>query len=107
MENFSWIWFHVYTSLKQKTMLSISLHAPSIMTQSRYMPPKIHFSQLGGWNEASLSRSWKDSTGILRDLNQRLDLEKGVASFFNEVDTTKELGSKSGSPHSLFGSKNP
>jgi len=36
----------------------------------------------GGWNEVSLSRSRKDSTGILRDLNQRLDLERGVVSFF-------------------------
>ena len=51
------------------------------------MPPKLHFIQLGVWNEGSLSRSRKESTGILRDLNQRLDLEKGVVSFFNEVDT--------------------
>jgi len=57
------------------------------------MPPKLHFSQLGGWNEGSLSRSEKDSTRILRDLNQRLDLEKGVVSFFNEVDIVKELSS--------------
>jgi len=61
------------------------------MTQSRYMPPKLHFSQLGEWNEGSLSRSWKDSIGILRDLNQSLDFEKGVVSFFNELDTIKEL----------------
>jgi len=64
------------------------------MTQSRYIPPKLHFNQLGRWNQGLLSRSWKDSTGILRDLNQRLDLEKGVASFFNEVDTVKELSSR-------------
>ena len=58
------------------------------------MPPKLHFSQLGGWNEVLLLRSWKESTRILRDLNQRLYLEKGVASFFNEVDTVKELSSR-------------
>lgn len=75
-------------------MLTITLHAPSIMTQSRYMPPKLHFSQLGGWNEGSLSRSWKDSTEILCDLNQRLDLKKGDFSFFNEVDIVKELSSR-------------
>jgi len=64
------------------------------MTQLRYMPPKLHFNQLEGWNEGSLSRSWKDSTGNLRDLNQRLDLEMGGASFFNGVDTLKELSSR-------------
>ena len=90
MEKSVWIYFHVYTSLKWKTTLEISLHAPNIMTQSRYMPPKLHFSQLGGWNEGSLSRSGKDLTGILRDLNQRLYLEKRVVSFFNKVDTVKE-----------------
>jgi len=62
-------------------MLAIIFHDPGIMTQSRYMPPKLHFSQLGGWNEGSISRSWKDSTRILRDLNQRINLEKGIASF--------------------------
>ena len=46
------------------------------------MPPKLHCIQRGGWNEGSLSRSWQESTWILRDLNQRLDLEEGVLSFF-------------------------
>ena len=82
MENSTWIWFHVYTSLKWKTMLAINLHAPNIMTQMRYVPSKLHFNQPGVWNEGSLSRSWKDSTRILRDLNQRLDSEKGFVSFF-------------------------
>ena len=58
------------------------------------MPSKLHFIQLGEWNEGSLLRSRKDVTGILQDLNHRLDLERGGASFFNEVDIVKELSSR-------------
>ena len=57
------------------------------------MAPKFHCIQRGGWNEGSHSRYWKDSTWILQDLNQRLDLEKGFVSFFSEVDTVKEISS--------------
>ena len=64
------------------------------MIQSRYMPPKLHCIQLGECNEGSLLRSKKDSTGILQDLNQRLDWEKGVVSCFNEADIVKELSSR-------------
>ena len=73
-------------------MLVISSHAPSIMTQTRYMPPKLHCIQQSGWNEGSLSRSWKDSNCILRDLNQKTQFGKGgIVLFFNEVDLGKEL----------------
>ena len=57
------------------------------------MPPKLHCIQKSGWNEGSLSRSMKDSTCILPDLNQKTRFEKGVVSFFNEVDAVKELSS--------------
>ena len=57
------------------------------------MPPKLHCIQRGGWNEGSLSRSVKDSTYILRDLNQKTRFGKGIVSFFNEVDAVKELSS--------------
>ena len=93
MDNSAWIQFHVYTSLKRKTMLVISSHAPSIITQSEVHAPKLHCIQRGGWNEGSLSRSWKDSTCILRDLKHKARFGKGVVSFFNEVDTLKELSS--------------
>jgi len=45
------------------------------------MPPKLHCIQRGGWNEVSLLRSWKESTWILRDLNQRLELERELFHF--------------------------
>ena len=57
------------------------------------MPPKLHCIQQSGWNEGSLSRSWKDSTCTLRDLNHKTRFGKGVVSFLNEVDTVKELSS--------------
>ena len=91
MENSAWIRFHVYTSLKRKTMLVISSHAPNIMAQIEVHAPKLHCIQQSGWNEGSLSRSMKDSTCILRDLNQKTRFGTGVVSFFNEVDTIKEL----------------
>ena len=50
--------------------------------KSRYMPPKLHCIQPAGWNEGLLSSHW-------------ICLEKGVVSFFIEVDTRKELASTS------------
>ena len=75
-------------------MLVISSHAPQHDNANRgTCPPKLHYIQQSGWNEGSLSRSMKDSTCILRDLNQKTRFGKGVVSFFNEVDIGKELSS--------------
>ena len=74
-------------------MLAINLHAPSMIMQIEVQAPQASWHSRSGWNEASLSRSMKDSTGILRDLNQKTRFGKGVVSFFNEVDTVKELSS--------------
>jgi len=45
------------------------------------MPPKLHCIQLGGWNEGLPPRSLKVSTWILRDHNERLDLERELFHF--------------------------
>ena len=76
-------------------MLVMSSHAPSIMMQNEgHAPPKLHCIQQSGWNEGSLSRSMKDSTCILQDLNKITRFGKGVVSFFVEVDILKELSSQ-------------
>jgi len=62
-------------------MLVISLHALIITMQIKVRDPQLHCIQRGGWNEGSLSRSWKDSIWSLRDLNQRLELERELFHF--------------------------
>ena len=45
------------------------------------MPPKLNCIQHSGWNEGLPLRSLKDSTWVLQDRNQRIDLERELFHF--------------------------
>ena len=61
------------------------------------MPPKLHCIQHGGWNEGLPSRYLKDSTWILRDHDQRLDLERELFHFLMRL--TKDSNCPKNSPY--------
>ena len=81
-------------------MLEISLHAPSKTNQFEVHAPQVSFhapKQTTGYLQVNgMKVHFQDTstTRILQDCNQRLDSEKGGDSFFNEVDTVKELSSR-------------
>ena len=47
----------------------------------------------GGWNEGSIMRSGERLNLDLTRYNQKIELNREPISFFNEVDTVKELSS--------------
>ena len=47
----------------------------------------------GGWNQGTITRSGERLDWDSMRSNQRLELNGKVGSFFNEVDTVKELSS--------------
>ena len=67
--NYAWNRFHFYTSLKRKqTMLEKVSMPPAWWLNSRYMPPKLQSIWKADGVKVQVTRSKKDSTGILRDL---------------------------------------
>ena len=69
--NYAWNQFHFYTSLKRKqTMLEKLSMPPAWWLNLRYMPPKLQSIWKADGVEVQITRSKKDSIGILRELNK-------------------------------------
>ena len=92
--NYAWNWFHFYTSLKQKqTMLEKVSMPPVWWLNSRYMPPKLHSIWKADGVKVQITRSRERLDWDFTRSKQRLELNKNVFHYFNEVDTLKELSS--------------
>ena len=110
--NYAWIQFHVYTSLKWKTMpkfsfiftqawneklcLGLVCMPPTWWLNSRCMPPKLHYIHLsrllwlsGGWNEGSFTRSSERLDWDFTISNQRLELEGDLFHFLMSLTQEK------------------
>ena len=67
----------------------MSLHAHNIMTQFKEHAPKIHFIQINGWNEGSLTRSSERFDWDFTRYNQRLELEGDLFHFLTSLTQEK------------------
>ena len=93
--NYAWNWFHFYTSLKRKqTMLEKESMPPAWWLNSRYMPPKLQFIWKTNGVKVQITRLRKRLDWYFTRTYQRLELNRNVFHYFNEVDTLKELSSE-------------